>query len=736
MEPFGDLEKEAAPDNRPLGSTDYDPDKLLDALLDRLKLKNDAVLARALGTSLPVLSKIRHRQLPIGPAMLLRMHEKSGLSVQALRQLMEVRQEPPPLPPLALPSWFPSAFGHLGQDDIDIAVRLWQEEPGLRRLTQALEVLLPDRRRLLDCPHCGHSAIQCLGERHGIKRYVCSACESYFTAAEGTPFHDLSIASHPRLFAAAVTLWGPWTPFYAFRIAGCSDPRLLASYIRRLRPLLDELDPASLFSRPAYRFGFTPAQQGIRCLRCDSTELAYAGRTDPDNPSFRCTGCRYKFHLKASFRKQLPIPADVRCPKCSSTHLAVLHRAESRYQCKDCRRTFCSAPKTLPAKDDIPLPLLSTASVPTDAKGAAMLVWPDGNLDPLPGNVHYTPANLLDTLLDKMQLQNDVALAHALGVTPPVISKIRQCQKPIGAALLLRMHEQSGLSVQELRQLMGDPRETFFLPFWFRPAFGHLGQDDFNTALRLWRTEPALRRLTNALEALLPTRRRVVACIRCHHPKIRVLAGNEHGIRRYVCSACGADFMASEGTPFSFLHVTSYPRLFATAVTLWGSWTPFVAWKIVGCDDTQFAEYIERIRPLLDKLAPDPLVTRPAYRLGITPAQQGIRCLRCDSTDLTYADRSNPDNPRFRCTGCSYKFHLKASFRRRLPLPDGLCCPRCGSDNLLRGRSAAINKGRSVYFCKGCARSFTVSPKTQPPSTAADDSPNTTHAVTNAGSLA
>ena len=61
LEPFGDLEKEAALEHRRLHSTDYDPDKLLDALLDRMQLKNDAALARTLGMAPPSLSKIRHR---------------------------------------------------------------------------------------------------------------------------------------------------------------------------------------------------------------------------------------------------------------------------------------------------------------------------------------------------------------------------------------------------------------------------------------------------------------------------------------------------------------------------------------------------------------------------------------------------------------------------------------------------------------------------------------------------
>ena len=71
----------------------------------------------------------------------------------------------------------------------------------------------------------------------------------------------------------------------------------------------------------------------------------------------------------------------------------------------------------------------------------------------------YDPNNLLDTLIDKLHLKNDAALSRALEVAPPVISKIRHRRLPVGASLLIRMHEVSDLSIRELRTLMGDRRE-------------------------------------------------------------------------------------------------------------------------------------------------------------------------------------------------------------------------------------------------------------------------------------
>ena len=72
----------------------YDPNKVLDAVMERLNLKNDAALSRALEVAPPVISKIRHRTLPIGATILLRMHEVSEFSIRELKLLMGVQVTP------------------------------------------------------------------------------------------------------------------------------------------------------------------------------------------------------------------------------------------------------------------------------------------------------------------------------------------------------------------------------------------------------------------------------------------------------------------------------------------------------------------------------------------------------------------------------------------------------------------------------------------------------------------
>lgn len=78
-------------------------------------------------------------------------------------------------------------------------------------------------------------------------------------------------------------------------------------------------------------------------------------------------------------------------------------------------------------------------------------------------NASYNPNRLLDILLGKMQLKNDAALARMLEVAPPVISKIRHHRLPVGASLLIRMYEVTGMSIRDLRDLMGDRRAKYRL---------------------------------------------------------------------------------------------------------------------------------------------------------------------------------------------------------------------------------------------------------------------------------
>lgn len=71
----------------------YNPNNLLDALIIKLDVKNDAALARSLEVAPPVLSKIRHRRIPVAASLFIRMHEVTGLPIRELRDLMGDRRQ-------------------------------------------------------------------------------------------------------------------------------------------------------------------------------------------------------------------------------------------------------------------------------------------------------------------------------------------------------------------------------------------------------------------------------------------------------------------------------------------------------------------------------------------------------------------------------------------------------------------------------------------------------------------
>lgn len=73
----------------------------------------------------------------------------------------------------------------------------------------------------------------------------------------------------------------------------------------------------------------------------------------------------------------------------------------------------------------------------------------------------YQPNRLLDTLIKELHLKNDAALCRTLQIGPPLISKIRHGRLPVSASILIRMHETTGRSIRELRQVLGDRRAKY-----------------------------------------------------------------------------------------------------------------------------------------------------------------------------------------------------------------------------------------------------------------------------------
>lgn len=73
----------------------------------------------------------------------------------------------------------------------------------------------------------------------------------------------------------------------------------------------------------------------------------------------------------------------------------------------------------------------------------------------------YQPGSLLDAIALRLNANSDAALAKLLGIQAPLLSKVRNGSLPVSGGLLLCIHEVTGLSIVELRALMGDRRRFF-----------------------------------------------------------------------------------------------------------------------------------------------------------------------------------------------------------------------------------------------------------------------------------
>lgn len=79
-------------------------------------------------------------------------------------------------------------------------------------------------------------------------------------------------------------------------------------------------------------------------------------------------------------------------------------------------------------------------------------------------NTKYDPNPMIDSVMNKLQLKNDAAVANTLKVARPIIAQVRKRDLPVGGYLLMRIGEVTGVSVRDLQALMGDRRVRFRMP--------------------------------------------------------------------------------------------------------------------------------------------------------------------------------------------------------------------------------------------------------------------------------
>lgn len=247
-----------------------------------------------------------------------------------------------------MPKLLKSAIDAMTDEQASIAQALWATEPAMRTLMLLLESQHPAHYKRFCCPYCGNRDVNWKSGESNKVAY-CKPCEIHFSATVGTPFFNLKRENYRGLYGTLLTLWGPWRTSIATKIAGCAETMQFADFRQRLQPLFAELPTDEpLASAPAYRLGFTPAQQGIRCLRCDSDRLIYRKRHNPANPTIQCQDCNYLFRLLASRRALLPLPPGLKCPECHGTaisHHSTMPDGRKQYRCRECPRLFVEGNK-------------------------------------------------------------------------------------------------------------------------------------------------------------------------------------------------------------------------------------------------------------------------------------------------------------------------------------------------------------------------------------------------------
>lgn len=76
----------------PLEYGSYDPNHLIDSVLDRMGLSDDQSLAQALHIPVSVITDVRDMRILVDAPLLLQMHELTGISILGLRNIMGDRR--------------------------------------------------------------------------------------------------------------------------------------------------------------------------------------------------------------------------------------------------------------------------------------------------------------------------------------------------------------------------------------------------------------------------------------------------------------------------------------------------------------------------------------------------------------------------------------------------------------------------------------------------------------------
>jgi hypothetical protein len=62
--------------------------------------------------------------------------------------------------------------------------------------------------------------------------------------------------------------------------------------------------------------------------------------------------------------------------------------------------------------------------------------------------------HLLDTVMRLQGMRDDAKLSNAIGSHPPYISKVRAEKIPVGATLMIKIHEATDMPIAEIKRLI------------------------------------------------------------------------------------------------------------------------------------------------------------------------------------------------------------------------------------------------------------------------------------------
>ena len=68
----------------------------------------------------------------------------------------------------------------------------------------------------------------------------------------------------------------------------------------------------------------------------------------------------------------------------------------------------------------------------------------------------FVPHALFDEIIRVYQLKNDAALARMLNISPANISRFRYGRRPIGASLILAVHDATNWPIKKIKGLLND----------------------------------------------------------------------------------------------------------------------------------------------------------------------------------------------------------------------------------------------------------------------------------------